>query len=588
MIHVKRSFFSVLQQPVRLFLLFLFKFDLTILLMFYTYTLIVIPVLLLPIIGMTETLWPMALGAGMVGLIILAWRNSSNRSGILFAMLPLVYGWWLTNVFFILGKVYEIIVLAGIFGWFFIILTSVVVIFGLMVLAEKSITNFRARVGMKRAWTTIKDAARNQRGIAGLCLAVCMVCGAYAGITIQSFPRGEIVVTPQDYHADFAFWAGTSNTSYTDPQLAELNEHGVILAGGWTNVSQMQYWLDHYPNVRFSLVIYGTFCDADAAEITERAKTQIGYVTDNSLTNIIGITLDWEGWEPSNATAHQQAIQIWSDFLDWKEVNAPANFSVTLLDHSSAYYDYIDGDMDMHSLWQAVDFEVPRFDEYAPMIYRCTYGGAKPFGDPVSYSSAWGVEDTYSFYKAMEVNARGVAGTFGNRSRLGIYLGETNCSCYGRDVQVWENGKYMGTGWDMLVQDSLICKAFGTKTITYFLMQANPTDPDPTKSWWMGGGFDAYGNDFLDKLDAAVNGANSTKPFTINIGPLSVWKTGLSYFEGSLMMDYLYNIDHPLGFALWMGMIVALGVFLFWREWRRQEKTISTTSSADAKETRDK
>lgn len=564
---MKRKPFSSLRAPVGTVLLFLFKFNLALMLVFYAYTLCIIPLLLLNIIGLSETLWPLALCGGMIGLIVLAWHNASNRSGFLFAALPLVYGWWLTNVFFILGKVYEIVRLAGIFGWFFIILTSVVVIFGIAVLAEKSMTTFRARVGIKRAWTAIKENAKNQRGIAAMCLVLCAVCGAYATITIQSFPRGEILVTPQDYHANFAFWAGTSNTSYTDPQLAELNEHGVILAGGWTNVSQMQFWLNHYPNVRFSLVIYGTFCDADAYEITERAKTQIGYVTDNSLTNIIGITLDWEGWKPSNATAHQQAIQIWSDFLDWKAANAPANFTVTLLDHSSAYYDYIDGDMDMHSLWQAVDFQVPRFDEYAPMIYRCTYGGAKPFGDPVSYSSAWGVEDTYSFYKAMEVNAKGVAGTFGNLSRLGIYLGETNCSCYGRDVKVYENGKYMGTGWDMLVQDSLICKAFGTKTITYFLMQANWAD-----GWWMGGGFDAYGDDFLDKLDAAVNGANSTKPFTINVGPISVWKTGLSYFEGGLMMDYLYNIDHPLEFALWMCLVITLGVVLFWRERSKYKK----------------
>ena len=119
--HVREHPFDDLRKIVGNILLFIFKLDLTIILMFYTYTMLVIPLLLLTIIGIADTLWLMAMYGVMVGLILLAWRNASNRCGILFASMPLVYQWWLTNVFFILGHVYEIIPRAGIYGWFAIV-----------------------------------------------------------------------------------------------------------------------------------------------------------------------------------------------------------------------------------------------------------------------------------------------------------------------------------------------------------------------------------------------------------------------------------------------------------------------------------
>ena len=48
------------------------------------------------------------------------------------------------------------------------------------------------------------------------------------------------------------------------------------------------------------------------------------------------------------------------------------------------------------------------------MFYRCTFEGAKPYGDPVTYSTAWDIQDTYDFYEDMAESAQAIQGTFGN------------------------------------------------------------------------------------------------------------------------------------------------------------------------------
>jgi len=143
-------------------------------------------------------------------------------------------------------------------------------------------------------------------------------------------------------------------------------------------------------------------------------------------------------------------------------------------------------------------------------------------------------------------SAQAIQGTFGNLDRLGIYLGETNCSCYGNDTQVYENGQYMGTGFDVLVRDSLICKSFGVKTLSYFLLFNSPSG----NGWILGGDFGGYGEHFLDRLNAAVNGPNSTVPIKITIGPLQLWKSGVSGFASGILVAFLYNLNLVPVFAL--------------------------------------
>src|SRR5271157_4647597 len=168
----KGSIFDVLRRPIGNLLLFLFKFDLAVALMFYTYILLVVPLHLWGVgtFGSQDTLWLLALFGGMFGLTLLAWRNASNRSGILFAITPLAFNWWLMDVFLVLGGVYNVLPLAGAFGLFSIVLTSIVFGLGIAVLIEKSVAKFRAGEGMRGSIATFRASARQQRRYAAICL----------------------------------------------------------------------------------------------------------------------------------------------------------------------------------------------------------------------------------------------------------------------------------------------------------------------------------------------------------------------------------------------------------------------------------
>ena len=159
-----------------------------------------------------------------------------------------------------------------------------------------------------------------------------------------------------------------------------------------------------------------------------------------------------------------------------------------------------------------------------------------------------------------ETHADGVKRVHGNTSRLGVYLGITNCTCYGRDVEVWEYGEYQGMGYDMLVRDTLIAKSFGAPIITLFIL-------DTVFEWdySMGGVFDSYGDDFLDRFNTSVNGVNSTKPFTIKKGGPSHTRENF-YIEAYEMayIDLLYNWNRT-GLAILFSLvhIVATGWLVY-------------------------
>ncbi len=78
--HMREHLFDDLRKPVGKILLFVFKLNLAIILLFCTYSMVVIPLLLVTIIGIAPVLWLMAIYGGMVGLILLAWRNAKKSN----------------------------------------------------------------------------------------------------------------------------------------------------------------------------------------------------------------------------------------------------------------------------------------------------------------------------------------------------------------------------------------------------------------------------------------------------------------------------------------------------------------------------
>ena len=145
----------------------------------------------------------------------------------------------------------------------------------------------------------------------------------------------------------------------------------------------------------------------------------------------------------------------------------------------------------------------------------------------------------------------------------GSILEKLIASCYGNNTPVYENGVYQGTGWDMLVRDTLICKSFGPPTITYFLLFNAYTGPN-NSGWIMGGMFASYGDNFLDRLDTAINGVNSTNSFTIQKGPISLDKTGLPGDYYVFFLGCIYNLNSLTDLAIILVVIVAIGLGTFW------------------------
>ena len=219
--------------------------------------------------------------------------------------------------------------------------------------------------------------------------------------------------------------------------------------------------------------------------------------------------------------------------------------------------DVVDDDFDLHVRDRYLTYELPYWDEYAPMIYRCWYKGTKPYGDVPTWEPGTNVATTYDFYSYMREHAEGVKRVHGDTSRLGVYIGITNCTCYGRDVKVYEYGEYQGTGYEMLVRDTLIAKSFGAPIITVFIL-----DTVPENGYSMGGVFDSYGDDFLDNFNASVNGENSTKAFTIRKGPPKIANNLVIELYRLVYIDLLYNWNRTwLAILLSLVNIVATGMF---------------------------
>ncbi len=582
--------------------IYLLKLNLLLALALFTWSLFTTPLQLINYVDLDALLWVLGIYGGLVGTILLAWRNANTRAGILIAMPPLAYSWHLTNEFFIRNHPYEFYARIGVIGYINIIFTTSMIILGLLIVVGVTFKKMWSRSNRSPLFHNFRESARKQKGFLVFSLTLILLCGSYVGIAAQSYPRGEVLIQPQDYQVKFAFWASGDNTTYTPEQLDTLNRHNVTLvaymAGDLTNpatvdqarsmlVGNLSWWLTNYPYISFYITVPGipggAVWDGSATLTTQQAKEIIITAHDYGLTNVKGEAFDWEhpnlGPNPTISSApdsvrHQQAIDTWNAFFDWKAGYAP-EMVLSVVNSYQLVADKIDADWDLHVKEEAITFDCPRWDEYAPMIYRCFYAGTKPYGDPTSVSSLSGVWDTYGFYDAMASNAKSVFSTFGNLSRLGVYIGETNCSCYGRDTEVWENGHYQGTGFDVLARDVLIAKSFGVKTATIFLLFTAIEG-----GYSMGGAFASYGDDFLDDLNNTVNGANSTRPFTIAKGPVRVGRTGLPANPSLYFMDLIYNLDHPLEFAITILVLVGLaaGLYLVHRRQTRPETRQSGTS----------
>ena len=100
-----------------------------------------------------------------------------------------------------------------------------------------------------------------------------------------------------------------------------------------------------------------------------------------------------------------------------------------------------------------------------------------------------------------------------------------------------------------LMRDVLICKHFGVKEVTFFLLFDAPEN-----EYVMGGVFSSYGMDFLDVMNATVN-TNPPGRFDI------YYRQSDDKIGGTLRSDWLYDFSMPVGIAemvaLWVLAILS-------------------------------
>ncbi|MBN2152277.1 MAG: hypothetical protein JW839_12575 [Candidatus Lokiarchaeota archaeon] len=528
--------------------------------------------------------WPsVALALGVVALFgVLAWAGGSNRVGALssFVCCALVTWFVWNNVMedldfgdfpaltILLFSLLGIVVAGG--------MLSIVGFICMCVLPE-NLYRERGAYGHKLG------AKAREHKVALVLGASVIGAGLVAGLVSQvpqAYDR-VVTITPQGYQAEVAFWAGFDIGLYNASVRQELNEHNATLVvyhppniktidGRNDFISNMLAWNASCPNVKLVMSIQGyvrvndtgddaqdffdnTFpYDGSAEGVVSWAKDFMDLAVANNLTNFAGVNTDQEApddalWDEygiditPNATRHAEAVAIYDEFFEWRRANHPGML-VTSTMGMKAMLDCFDGDDDMQVLDRVNIFDVHGWDEIAPMIYRCGSEGTPPYGDlPRPKPGDEGSPSSYVYYQLKYLQSALIHND-GNASRLGIYLGITNLSCYGADVEQYDrDGNFVGYGYDQLVKDALIAKHFGSKIITIFILNTAMTGPGPD-AFSMGGVFDSYGIDFLDNFMADINGPGSTEPFPVYLEPdLDL--------AGEFTIDLLYNLDGGAGLA---------------------------------------
>jgi hypothetical protein len=167
------------------------------------------------------------------------------------------------------------------------------------------------------------------------------------------------------------------------------------------------------------------------------------------------------------------------------------------------HWDTADGDPDLQ-YFKRYNVFMPMWDDYGPMVYRsCSFG---------QYDRLWG-EGPYHVYAHTYAM---VGGTFkADPSKVTMWIGCTGCGAYGNETDVITRDGPLtlgeGRGLEAFARDLLILKHFGVRTVSIFHGMEN-FEADPEKT----GFFDQYGyEDAFDRLDAYVNGPESTEEFTI-------------------------------------------------------------------------
>ncbi|MHA1734293.1 MAG: hypothetical protein ACTSU5_20330 [Promethearchaeota archaeon] len=548
-----------------------FKASFWFLLLFYTVYFIVVPARVL-VTRLSEPLgasMDLLLGVGVVLVFAVGIKTAHTRFGSLMPLLGLA-SWGFIPCNWIIGEWDKMrLDFVGTYSvmWGVLVVLGAVAVLGLANFLLETVSLRRA--GRSVAWgpwfenfrgvAKFKSLSREQKvKVRNGALALAAVCAvlvpAFLPVVSPNVYPVPVEIRPQDYRVKFNFWATTNLSEYSPEAKAEMNEHGVnvdLMFNEFStakDIEKLVEWETQLPNITYRIVLWpGKALSNITLRTFEATELLMELEANGTIDQWRGFCYDIEG-DPftyqSSFGSFDQAMGMWDaifDFIDQKSKERGKTIEMESVSTLKLVFDApFDGDADLHKEYQYPAFIPERFTLYAPMVYRCWYEGEKPFGSPMDPLDPWSTSfEVYSAVWALEQNLPA--------EKVGVYLGITNCSCYGRDLPQPERiswGEH--TGLSNLIRDVLVCKHFGVKEVTFFLPWTVIEN-----GYSMGGVFETYGNDFLDVMDEYVNGPKAPEKFDI------YYNYGDSEGSEAARYDWVYDFSRPLGLAEVAGLVAA-------------------------------
>lgn len=408
------------------------------------------------------------------------------------------------------------------------------------------------------AWT------RDRVGL--VLLALVVATGVTHAVLSSSWAARPVTITPRDYPIEFRFWASHDPTWYLAhphgaEMLAQFDRHHAVIQNAWIPlrdaagnlesfaptvyapdvarlVSNLTWFHDHYPNIRFQYyaagVGHGSCGNYEGSIYTPiLVRRLVDVCRAHDLPNVVGVYTDWEGPGDaaprlSNETRHGWHQALWTDAFAYVRTYFP-EWTMSCCYPEGVAYDGADGDADLQ-YYSRYNIFTPPWDDYGPMIYRSCDSAVEPY-DPGDDEGSWYV---YAQAQALLEGALD-----GDASKATMWLGCTGCGPYRNASRVTERGQPLafgtGGGFDALARDVLVLKHFGFPAVSIFhaIERFDRSSPALTGFFYQYGFADA-----LDRLAEVVNGPNSTRSFTI-------WSNGQWSPRDDLALDFQLNFERP-------------------------------------------
>lgn len=558
------------------------------------YGIIPIKGLILDLIDPWAAFFDILLGIALLMPFIVLYRVAHTRFGAFFQLLNLVYwqvipGNWLlreweayqrdfANTFIMAWIIWGILLFTALLGILnFFIETYRLYKHKRSICWGPLLPNFKAFWSSKLVKSPQNPKYLLLRGFFIVLYAFCLSVPGLMQYLTNAF-QVPVTVTPLKYDITYNFWATPgiySNYSqadqqkyhfgprlYNDSVLDEFNEHKVNLdltfgSLSYQDVATLKAWETECPDITYRIVL------SPAGNLTTlfgiiKTATEILLECEQNgtLNGFKGFCFDIEG-EPfyySNAfRTFEESTAMWNmifDYIDEKSAERGKTIDMECVSDPWVCYDIpFDGDDDIQRMRQENEYYPERFTMYAPMIYRCWYGYEQsdiPYGAEEKDSDPW--DTSYAVYAALFSLQKAVPD-----EKVGFYIGITNTSCYGRDLA--QNEPYTwpvdkpNTGLTNLERDILIAKHFNVSELTFFLAW-NAIE----NNFSMGGVFDSYGIDFLDRVNETVN-THPPESFII------YYNQGDAETSEVMTDDWLYDMRRWDGIAEIIGLWV-ITIFL--------------------------